>query len=402
MSKGRPDGGQYEPDANANTDADITPPAFIDRTDATAIRRLKSAFPEARIMPDGTVIAEPGSIDAKLGHKKDVRALEQWRREHPDAMWDEFFLRASKPGRDENGNEYDYRNEPVCTPEEEMRIRAHAVCWEEDGRRHYGPVYRGLRSWFPSEAKCLEVAEMLVHERLLSLRRSCMDNATKSYSPKLVQYAAGQPVRVERILAKEPWRISAHRMRVGARYRDRCREWSRDHQGRLPSRTVRDRLWDDTMSDFILEKTRAGKSYGYGLLYSDGRSARPEHEGRPPRLDGNGNPVNGREDFERMLSRGMSILTGDGIGFDDLIRDNDDGHRRDVESSAHLRATGPSVEQLASVDPSVRQVPDDALYRAWLLGRSRGYDMRVFEERYGINADSVARWERTWREDADA
>lgn len=410
VASGRPDGGQYETE-NQNTrgDTDITAPTDLEtRQEAFRQRRARRSHTRQLFTNPADfyqILQEknPALIDPRYGHKKNVRVLRELIEKNPHVLWENILLAAHQPVVDEHNTIIaDYRNEPVCTPEEEVKIRNHAIMWEENGRKHYGPIMRGLRSWFPSESQCRETAEALVDERLIALRRSCLSDQSKSYSPRLVQYAVNQPVRVERIFAKDPYRISAHRMRVGRRYRDQCRKWSEQHQGRLPNRQTRDRLWDETMSDYIQEKIAKGVSYGHGLYYSNGKNARPEQADQPLRHDKNGNVFNGREDFERMLTNGMSALTGNNsLSFEDLIQPNDNGIRS-IDSSKYMSANMPTVVELASIDQTSNRTADEELHAAWLLGRSRGYDMTQFAKRYGLRKETTHRWEQEYMHDPDA
>lgn len=284
----------------------------------------------------------------------------------------ERLLAATLPG-----DGYDYRNEPVLTPEGELDLVRRAIIDDTDpDRPRWGPVMRAFAPFFPNRVECEEMARTWTDDALLALRRSCAIDPTKAYTPALAAHKLlHEPVRVERILAREPFNLSAHRMRVGIRYGRRIDEYRAAHGGRLPDGRERDRLWDEAMSGFIREKTETGASYGRGMYYSDGRSADPRtnayRTGRIRRYKPTGKPFNARKDYEGMLRRGREALSA----------------VTDVTLADAMNLT----------DTEREQVGLEAVYRQAL---DRGLDTRVLRDRLGIDPATAAAWEEEYRRDA--
>lgn len=316
---------------------------------------------------------DASGLDPKrYGHKRDVRLM-NWRLEHdPTSLWLQDRLKAVRPGVDRDGNPYDYRDEPVLDPADEARMIDDAVYREDaDGRPHYGRIMRALASWYPNEAERFDMARRIAENRCDALRRNVIGDPTRCYSARLVGYALTRPVRMEAILARPPYNLSAHRMRVGKRYMDRIGAYAREHGGRLPDKRQRDRIWDENMGDFIHEKIARGVQYGRGMYYSDGSNARPEYHGRPPRLDADGKPFNAREDFERMLAAGRAELDRTPGEFDDVVN-RMDAHDAFASGGADAHA-------------------------AWAEARRRGLDVRLIEDALGVDASDAAAWEAEYQ-----
>lgn len=322
---------------------------------------------------------DASGLDPKrYGHKRDVRLM-NWRIEHdPTSLWLQDRLKAVRPGVDRDGNPYDYRDEPVLDPADEARMIDDAVYREDaDGRPHYGRIMRALASWYPNEAERFDMARKIAEDRCDALRRNVIGDPTRCYSARLVGYALTRPVRMEAILARPPYNLSAHRMRVGKRYMDRIGAYAREHGGRLPDKRQRDRIWDENMGDFIHEKIARGVQYGRGMYYSDGSNARPEYHGRPPRLDADGKTFNAREDFERMLAAGRAELGRRPAEFDDMT------NRMGV------------VNRLDAHDASAPGGAD--AHAAWAEARRRGLDVRLVEDALGVDASDAAAWEAEYQ-----
>lgn len=276
-------------------------------------------------------------------------------------LWLDDVLGATVPRTNPDGTVVDYRDEPVLQPAEEIRMVDRAA---------HGRLLRGLKPWFPNEAEAGELAYQIATDRLMALRRSCAADPSKCYSPRLAQYALGQPVRMEAILSKPPYNLSAHRMRVGRRYLDRLREYRAAHGGHLPSESERNRIWDENMADFVNDKIARHVSYGGGMTYSDGQNANP-NVSRRMRYDGN--PLNGRADFERMLKAGRRELAAGRADFGLAIQSRD---------ASDAFATG-----------AVPRTEDADLHETWLLARREGLDTGLLAERLGLDAGTVAGWE---------
>lgn len=281
-------------------------------------------------------------------------------------LWLDDVLRATAPRTNPDGTVADYRDEPVLQPAEEIRMV---------DRMAHGRILRGLKPWFPNEADASELAYRIASDRLMALRRSCAADPSKCYSPRLAQYALGRPVRMEAILSKPPYNLSAHRMRVGRRYLDRLREYRRAHDGHLPPESERDAIWDENMADFVNDKIARHVSYGGGMTYSDGRNANPDVKKRM-RRDGDGNPLNGRADFETMLKAGRMELAAGRADFELAIQSSG-------ATDAFSTGAAPRTE-------------DADLHETWLLARRNGLDTGLLAERLGLDSGTVAGWESAY------
>lgn len=284
----------------------------------------------------------------------------------------ETLLAATRPG---DGS--DYRGQPVMTPEEELDLTRLAIVDDTDpDHPRWGPVMRAFAPFFPNRVECEEMARTWADDALLALRRSCATDPTKAYARALAAHKLlHEPVRVERVLAREPFNLSAHRMRVGIRYGRKIDEYRAEHGGRLPDSRERDRLWDEAMTAFIREKTESGASYGRGMYYSDGRSADPRTDayrtGRIRHYRPTGEPFNARKDYEGMLRRGREALAADtDVTLADAM------NRADIERE---------------------EVGLEAVYRQAL---EQGLDTSVLRDRLGIDPETAAAWEEKYRRDA--
>lgn len=224
-------------------------------------------------------------------------------------MYMDQFLKASEPA----GDGHDWTSQPVCSLEREMELVERAI--GPEGRP--GPVARKFLMVTGSPSQAQDLARTWVNGTLLALRRSCALDPTRCYSEPLVRaMLAPGTVKLERILAKPPYRLSAHRSRIGNRYRERLDAYKREH-GRVDDR-IRDRVWDETLADYVEEKMASGVSMGGGLYYSNGQDANPRHahvrrameQGLPVpvRRNPDGSVFNGRADYERILADFRSQL----------------------------------------------------------------------------------------------
>lgn len=317
-----------------------------------------------------------GFLDKGEGHTRRWSEYLTWVNEHPDVLWMNDLLAASRPVCDEDGNvTADWRGEPVVTPEREVEMLRRATWRVIDGEIRYGPFMRALKRWFPSEPECMDVAERMAEDRLMALRRSCVADPSKSYSERLVGHALTRPVRMETLLAKPPYSMNPHQMRVGMRYKARLDGFRAEHGDRLPDARERDRIWDETMIDFVDGKLAAGKGFGRGMTLSDGHTADPRLKNQSKvRRDEDGRPYNGREHFERMWDRTRALL-GQKREFDDIVEHH--------ETQATPVAMGAAVSK----------TDDEMLHGAWRLARERGLDTGVLAERLGIDAETIAAWE---------
>lgn len=296
-------------------------------------------------------------------------------------IWDSKLLAASEPMRDKQGNIIaDYTDDPVMTPEEQVELVRRATYWtDDDGNVHHGPIYKALASWFPNEAACMDAAVKLADERMEALRLSCVNDPAQGFSRRFAGYSLlKQPVRMESILAKDPYRLSAHRMRVGKRFLDRLKTYQAEHGGRLPNARQRDRIWNENMADFVDDKMSRGVDFGRGMAYTNGRNADPRIKSRTMRRTATGGVFNGRRDFETMLAEGMAMLQSPNKTVQELVE-------------LHGSKTMP----VATGDTGTTVTNEtEEMHAAWRLARDRGYDMAVFAERSGLDPRLAAQWER--------
>lgn len=405
--RGAPDstGGQYDRNPLSNAD-DL--PCFDDNTipceDARAGDRIRALRERIRNAygrePSRLEYAAARMDDASLRflvESKRARSsqLEEWyaRLDRSDPAWRyaQNMLAATRPGEpdEDHPDGWDWREQAVCDPLEELRIRERAV----GSVNKPGSVLAAFLPYVDNKCDAVDMANQYLDYQLDGLRRSVAVDPTRCYSAPLVQSVVNQRVYVSRLLRLEPWRLSEHRMRVGMRYRKRCDQWRAEHHGMRPSASVRDRLWDENMRDFLNEKIKTGKSYGHGMTYSDGTNADPNSRayrivselrakgewddlrrrydmGEPVRLpirvDAHGKPVNGRADFETML---------------------DDG----------LRHCGTrSLERMGETGFQVKAVDNDRLKDLFHTIHERGLDMDVAAQRLGVPKELTDRWRTEW------
>ena len=271
----------------------------------------------------------------------------------------------------------EHAGEPVCQPEEETRMRRRMVGDEH----HPGPLMQGLAKWFPDRAKCREVADREADRRIKGLRRSCVLDKTKCYSPSLVQHTLSQPVRAETTLAKE-YGVTAHKQRVGVRYNKIIEAYALEHSGNIPPEEERDEIWDKVMVEFIAEKTAKGVTYGRGMAYSDGRNANPDMKTsrirmwRPKTKDGKTDrkatpvPFNGRKDFEGLMKRFHEALKVD---------------NPERDKTSNLTGGG-----------NIGQVSMRSVYMTALDERMDADQLKILRERLGIADKDGEAWENEW------
>ena len=299
---------------------------------------------------DRDLIPEEFQGDQGEGHTRRLERYHRWLQAHPRVLWmDELLAARTGP----------YRDEPVITLDEELELKERAL------KRFMGK----LGVWFKNEAECETVSMQLIDDRLMALRRSCVADPEQSYSLALCAHAlTSRPVRVESLLAKEPWRISAHRMRVGRRYQNAVAAWKGEHDGASPDEATRDRLWDETMSAFIDEKTARGVSFGRGMYYSDGHTADPRAaDPHRLRLDGSGRPFNARIDFERMVGEGLAVLGRPRKDWDVIVNMN------------------PAMADRMRGD-------DETVHAAFMTALERGLDVERMADALNLDEGTVARW----------
>lgn len=240
-------------------------------------------------------------------------ALYAWMDEmHGDWLYDETRLMATMPGDDA-----DYRGQPVCSPEEEIRIVSRALGSDESWVS-LGPVARRFKPVAASPQDAYRMGQAWIDGALLSERRSCALNPARAYTAAMVQAKMGD-VRLEAMMhAGYGWQ--AHRGRDGGRYQKRLNAHLSQHGGRLTTTDpkdpyyglsadeVKDRLWDEAMDEWVAYQATIhedGHLGGGGHYYSDGSNADPTlavnrrraEAGLPPERD---RTRNGRILFERM------------------------------------------------------------------------------------------------------
>lgn len=381
--------GTYEPaDAKAG-DADLADAAgtsdgttFVDSSQLVGRwydgRRVR--VPDTGRHPDTL----PDGTPWNLGDIVDPSAV----RSGNNAIRDQLYLqnRATRKGWEyaeellsatRAGDGYDYRGEPVMNGEEELALARRAVIDDTDpDHPRWGPVMRAFAPFFPNRVECEEMARTWTQDALLAMRRSCAIDPTKAYTRAFAAHKIlHEPIRVERILAREPFNLSAHRMRVGIRYGRKIDEYRAEHGGRLPDSRERDRLWDEAMTAFIREKTESGASYGRGMYYSDGHSADPRTDayrtGRIRHYKPTGEPFNARKDYEGMLRRGREILAA-----------NDDFSIADASGRVDAKREGIAMEDV---------------YRQAL---EKGLDTSILRKTLGIDPILARQWEEKYRRDA--
>ena len=313
-------------------------------------------------------------VDRTRWRSRTLARRDAWLEARRGCLWMDELLRATEVGADG----VDHTGESVMSPEKEIDMMQRAVYREvgegRDVKAQYGPIMRALISWFPNEAQCRDLAQQIAENRLIALRRSCVTDPTKCYSEALAGYALTRmPVKVESLLAGEPYRMPAHHIRVGSRFRRRCEEWKAAHDNHKPPLEVRDRLWDETMDAFIADKEARGVSYGGGMYHSDGTDANPHHTSGRIRRGADGRPYNMRDAFERRLRDVYDML---GVDYGDLF---DDLERTTPATGMNAVAD----EALEAVDRERAAVKDllgpngESLHAMWEMARERGYDLHV-------------------------
>ncbi|KAA8826925.1 hypothetical protein [Bifidobacterium myosotis] len=341
---------------------------------------------------------------AEYGHRAELRPFNRDLRRNPWKLWDERLLSATGTLTLPDGTVEDHRGERVMDPETQIRLADRASWYEDaDGGRHAGRIYRALQPWFYSDADAREAARDMALKRLMDLRRTCVREPGLCFSEPLAASALSRPVRVEALFAAEPYRLSAHRMRVGRLYMARLRAYQDTHGGRLPNADARDVMWDDNMADYVNGKIAAGKTMGGGLAYSNGENANPDSK-RRIRRGPDGLPFNARDDFERMLSRGMGEITGRSIDFESAVTLS--GTR--IAGSAGSVPVGP-----AEPAPEIRPIRDagdlraaaeaggTTMYGVWRAAVARGMEDE-FVARVRPRAGDLTRWRNRLAAERDA
>lgn len=242
---------------------------------------------------------------------------------HRQALFDDLDRRKRGWRYDEallGATEGRHRGEKVAGVAFEMREVDRQI--GEPGRP--GRATLSFMRFTGDENQAAELARIYMEERMTSLRQNTAVHADRCYSEALVVRALNEPIRVERLFAREPWHLSAHKMRVGMRYRAAVEKARRDGTPPAATGRDRDRIWDDTLAAFLDEKIASGASYGSGYRYSDGTNADPKAKDHTKvrKVKGTDMPFNGRKDFEVMLGEGMarfrdgSLDSMMGLGFD--------------------------------------------------------------------------------------
>lgn len=336
-----------------------------------------SAFGDDKDMQDA--YRHPGATRVRREWKRRLRA------DPPDTEWMRAHLAATEPVRDKDGTIIaDWRGEPPIGDDDYVRLYNKAVYGSEkggEGGEKLGRIFQKFNSVIASRPTALRLAEEYALETLDGLKRSCLIDPTKSFSARLVGAALMRaPARLERQLARPPYNLSAHRMRVGMRFKHAVNQWEDNHGGRHPNARERDRIWDDTMRSYIAEKKAKGVSHGRGLTLSNGHAADPDalKNGDYIRRDRNGNIVNGRRDFEIMSAQVIADL-----------------QRRDESYDAREEWTNTDESEgvtTGSAYTAARNETDE-LHNAWILAKDRGMDMQKFVDYLNLPAGLVAQWE---------
>ncbi|OZG49869.1 hypothetical protein [Bombiscardovia coagulans] len=291
----------------------------------------------------------------------------QWR-------WLASNLRATQPGLSA-----DYRDQPVCTPEQEMALVEQALGSNDQP----GPLVRELNKFLLNVSDAQREAERYLFERLAGLRQAIAIDPTRCYSPQLVASAVKAPVKIQRVLRLPPWNLTEHKMRVGLRYQQRVQQWQIDHHTRgLPPSHIRDQLWDENMMEFINDKIVRGVSFGGGMRLSDGRNANP-HTKRPDSVKRlpDGRVYNGRKDFEVMFKRGQQVLRGERVN--DLLSAG-------VEQKVEVQEDIPSI----GVEPSAEAKLDlQALFNEVF---AKDLDRKKVAKSLHLNPKMVEQWHNEW------
>lgn len=302
--------------------------------------------------PSGSILTELPELelaDVESSHRVRRELYSRLDKERNGWLYEDRYLTATRPGPDA-----DYTNEPVCSPQGEMRIVSRML-GSDESINSLGPVARKFLRYTDSPVLALTMADKWVVSTLEAARRACALDETKCYSPRMVESMVkpGQ-VRYEKIL-HDMYGLPAHLGRVGARYQQRLAEWRADHDGRLTTMDerdelyglsvdeVKDRIWDATMHDFIADKLARHVSFGGGLYYSDGSNANPKYQGLLHRSNPDGSRFNGREDYERHISEFQRQLREWSV--ERMARDH------------HWQAAAPDDTAASVINPSDR---DDA------------------------------------------
>lgn len=373
---GRPDGGQYEVKRGVGSDDDLNvvvasrPHAVSDRARARIGGQLEAARMATGLTPPDCTGLGPRQVD---------RVLAAWLDGvKPGWRWDRRMLAASMPG-----DGFDYRDrDPVEPMVAEMIERVELGSADRPGR-----MVRKLRNVIPSDVDAMELARKFVHERAESLRRNYALDPTRCLSEEAYRAGICAPFHPERVFVSVLG-LSAHRMRFGSRYLKAVDRWRDAHGGVLDDET-RDRIWDESLREYVDAKRMAGSGLGNGLNFSDGRSV---HEGRRLRMrvkDGVRLPFNGREDFESMYEEGRRRLREWAANYDDV--------------GAGVDGDGRSVVDLADA----RNVMGGELYaageterRTYMLALERGMSGDELDRvalACGLDGDARVGLEARWR-----
>lgn len=332
-------------------------------TDVSKRRRQPKGIPAG-----GEFAAEDGRNAADL----DVGTLSErfWRDvDNADRrlLWDEKRLAATRG---------EHAGESVVTREEEMGLMRRAVGDEN----HPGILMRGLRTWFPDPTMAAEIAWNVALQRILTARRGCVLDPERCYSPALANKNLLWPMHLEQVLTK--FGLSAHRGRFGRRYNARLEEWQRANKRAKAPDEVRDRIWDETMDDYVAEKKAKGVSLGHGLTYSDGRNANPDAKSGRRRMYGD-EVFNGRKDFEGMLSRFREAVNAKCSA--KMVLDRSDGGN-DVEGGMDRAAARGAWTSTSNVNTMNAK----SVYRTAMR---QGLDLTTVRDRLGIDEEQASRWE---------
>lgn len=261
--------------------------------------------------PSGSILAGLPDLtlaDVESSHRVRRELYTRLDEERNGWLYEDEYLTATKPGPDA-----DYTDEPVCSPGEEAWIVSRMLGSDETVNS-LGPVARKFLRYTDSPVQAYTMAQSWVADTLDAARRACALDETKCYSPRMVEsLVKPSQVRYERIL-HDMYGLPAHLGRVGARYQKRLAQWRSEHDGRLTTMDerdelygltvdeVKDRIWDDTMHDFIADKLARHVSFGGGMYYSDGSNANPKYRSMPYRRNPDGSRFNGRKDYERHIN----------------------------------------------------------------------------------------------------
>lgn len=283
--KGIPAGGRFAREDGGRSDAsDLEQGYFAEQRHTRGYEYPtdeKEEHPEAGLLAD-----RPEKDWNNLRNTEDVKAI-----------WDPEKLKAT---------EGEYVDVPVCTPEEERAIIAKAVGTPE----RLGRLSAGFEKWVGDRSRCVELGYEEAERRQRQARRRCALDADKCYSAAYAQAVFSAQLHTETLLCRN-YGLSDHKARFGKHFHKACEEWAREHGMQVPPPAERDRIWDEQLRAYAADKIKRGVKFGRGLCYTDGNRANPISRNEKPTTGPDGKPLNGRVDFEDMMTRFNRALNAD-------------------------------------------------------------------------------------------